>query len=241
MVNKITQWQTYNCFPKNLLLSYNSKQAESPLLMPKVLGTRRKTLHPSRDRVFHQHDSRVSVSSAAQEGHSQEEDDATKLASQVIHTHMLVSKLCVVPLTLANMSRLTLVCYRLEVVWAQAVLQWHKTLRMRLLLMQKTLHNRSASECHSTSNHLHCCVALHACSVQLTAIFASIQLLPPLPFSAFRACTSEKLQQQQEPAAAMFGTPYLSTHIHTLARIIKLKTKQSDLVVNVVWQLPRHK
>ncbi len=89
----------------------------------KVLGTRRKTLHPSSDRVFHQHDRRVSASSAAQEGQSQEEDDATKLASQVRHAHMLVSKLCVVPLTLANMSRLPLVCYRLEVVWAQAVLQ----------------------------------------------------------------------------------------------------------------------
>jgi hypothetical protein len=45
------------------------------------------------------------------------------LASQVIHAHMLVGKLGVVPLTLEHMSRLPLVCYRLEVVWAQAMLQ----------------------------------------------------------------------------------------------------------------------
>ncbi|DBB14489.1 TPA: Sodium-dependent phosphate transport protein 1, chloroplastic [Trebouxia sp. C0006] len=48
----------------------------------KVLGARRKTLHPCRDIVFHQHDRCVSASSAAQEGQSQEEEDATKLASQ---------------------------------------------------------------------------------------------------------------------------------------------------------------
>ncbi|KAL0020084.1 hypothetical protein WJX79_009250 [Trebouxia sp. C0005] len=48
----------------------------------KVLGTRRKTLHPGRDRVLQQHDKFVSASSAAQEGQSQEEDDATMLASQ---------------------------------------------------------------------------------------------------------------------------------------------------------------
>ena len=74
------------------------------------------------------------------------------MASQVTHAHILVSKLCVVPLTLANMSRLPLVCYRLEVVWAQAVLQQHRTLQMRQLLMQKTLHNRCASKYHSASN-----------------------------------------------------------------------------------------
>ncbi len=73
--------------------------------------------------MFHQHNRRVSASSAAQEGQSQEEDDATMLASQVIHAHMLVGKLGVVPLTLEHMSRLPLVCYRLEVVWAQAMLQ----------------------------------------------------------------------------------------------------------------------
>ncbi|KAL0035485.1 hypothetical protein WJX77_008313 [Trebouxia sp. C0004] len=49
----------------------------------KVLCTRRKTLHPSRNRVFHQRDRRVSVTSAGHEGQSQEEDDATKMASQV--------------------------------------------------------------------------------------------------------------------------------------------------------------
>lgn len=48
---------------------------------------------------------------------------------------------------------------------------------------------------HSTSNHLHSCVAVRACSAQLTAIFGSISTPSPPPLLAFYACTPEKLQQ----------------------------------------------
>ena len=61
---------------------------------------------------------------------------------------------------------------------------------------------------------LHCTSRLHG-TQQYSLPFKSFPFPPPTPLLAAHACTSETLQQQQEPAAAMFCAPYLSAHTHT--------------------------
>ena len=63
---------------------------------------------------------------------------------------------------------------------------------------------------------LHCTSRLHGTAHSNIRFHSSPSPFPPpTPLLAAHACTSETLQQQQEPAAAMFCVPYLSAHTHT--------------------------